>query len=103
LFVLNIKSALQRDLDRFFGKLNNLDFSIHQATKGAFSNARKKLNPRAFQRLNDITVDTFYREAEYYVWGGHRVLATRWFLLCVAQSSQRKGGIWRTWFWIQRR
>jgi hypothetical protein len=75
LFILNIKSALQRDLDRFFGKLNNSDFSIHNATKGAFSSARKKLNPWAFQRLNEVTVDTFYREADYFVWGGHRVLA----------------------------
>jgi hypothetical protein len=34
------------------------------------------LNPWAFQRLNEVAVDTFYREADYFVWGGHRVLAT---------------------------
>jgi len=73
---MNIKTSLQRDLDRFYAKLDGSDFSIRGATKGAFSQARKKLNPWAFQRLNEVTVDTFYREADYYVWGGHRVLAT---------------------------
>jgi hypothetical protein len=75
LFVMNIKSALQRDLDRFYAKLNDSDFSIRQATKGAFSQARQKLNPWAFQRLNDVVVDYFYREADYYLWGGYRVLS----------------------------
>jgi hypothetical protein len=73
---MNIKSSLQRDLDRFYATLDEADFSIRGVSKGAFSSARKKLNPWAFQRLNEVAVDTFYREAEYYVWGGHRVLAT---------------------------
>jgi hypothetical protein len=75
LFILSIKSSLQRDLDRFFGKLNNSDFSFRNATKGAFSRARQKLNPWAFQRLNELAVETFYQQADYYLWGGHRVLS----------------------------
>jgi hypothetical protein len=75
MFVMNTKSALQRDLDRFFGKLADSDFNIREVTKGALSRARQKLNPWAFQRLNDVTVDTFYRKVDYYGWGGHRVLA----------------------------
>jgi hypothetical protein len=72
---MNMKSALQRDLDRLFGQLNNLDFSIRQVSKGAFSRARQKLNPWAFQRLNEVSVEVFYREVDYYVWGGHRLLS----------------------------
>jgi hypothetical protein len=75
LFVMNAKSALQRDLDRFFGKLNGSDFSIREVTKGALSRARQKLDPWAFQRLNDVTVDTFYRKVDYYGWGGHRLVS----------------------------
>jgi hypothetical protein len=72
---MNTKSALQRDLDRFFKTVNDGDFSIRGATKGAFSTARQKLNPWAFQRLNDVAVAVFYQGADYYVWGGHRLLS----------------------------
>ena len=72
---MNTKSALQRDLDRFFRTVDDEDFSIRQVTKGAFSMARKKLNPWAFQRLNEIAVEEFYRGANYYGWGGHRLLS----------------------------
>ena len=75
MFILNIKSALQRDLGRFFGKLNNSDFSIREVTKGALSRARGKLDPWAFQRLNEVVVDAFYSKAEYYGWGGHRLIS----------------------------
>ena len=72
---MNIKSGLQRELDRFIRTVNDDDFSIRQVTKGAFSTARKKLKPWAFQRLNEIAVEEFYRGADYYVWGGHRLLS----------------------------
>ena len=72
---MNIRSALQRDLDRFMKAVNDDDFSIRRVTKGAFSTARKKLDPWAFQRLNEVSVETFYREVDYYVWGGHRLLS----------------------------
>ncbi len=44
-------------------------------TKGAFTQARSKLNPWAFQRLNEVAVKTFYDEAVYNVWNGFRTLA----------------------------
>lgn len=70
-----IKTALQRDLDRFYSVLSDSDFNIREVTKGAFTQARAKLDPWAFQRLNEVAVNTFYEEAEYYVWNGYRVLA----------------------------
>jgi hypothetical protein len=69
------KKSIQRELDDFFKTVSNSDFKIREATKGAFTQARAKLNPWAFQRLNEVAVDTFYDEAEYYVWHDMRVLA----------------------------
>lgn len=39
------------------------------------SQARAKLNPVAFRRLNDVAVNSFYQGASYYTWEDHRVLA----------------------------
>lgn len=75
LFILFTKSAIQRDLDRFFKSLSQSDFNIRTVTKGAFTQARAKLNYWAFQRLNEVAVNTFYQGAEYYVWYGKRLLA----------------------------
>jgi len=75
MFILSIKSALQRDLDRFFAKVQDSDFNIREVTKGGFSSARKKLNPWAFQRLNEVAVESFYSEVEIYGWGGYRVMS----------------------------
>jgi hypothetical protein len=70
-----LKRSLQRELDSFFKSISSSEFSIREVTKGALSQARAKLNPYAFIRLNEVAVDTFYQEAEFNVWQGHRVLA----------------------------
>jgi len=62
-------------LDSFFKKISKEDFNIREVTKGAFTQARSKLNPWAFQRLNEIAVDSFYEGAHYYEWNGMRTLA----------------------------
>jgi hypothetical protein len=69
------KSSVQRELDRFVKAVSKSDFNIREVTKGAFTQARAKLNPWAFQRLNEVTSNGFYQEAEYYAWHGKRVLA----------------------------
>ena len=73
--IINFKSSIQRELDGFFKALSKSDCKIREVTKGAFSQARAKLNPWAFQRLNEVSVNTFYKGANFYVWGGMRVLA----------------------------
>lgn len=73
--IISSCSSIQRDLDRFYKSLNNSDFNIRKATKSAFTQARKKLNPWAFKRLNEVTVDTFYENNEVYTWNGMRVMA----------------------------
>lgn len=70
-----MKSAIQRELDRFYKTLNQGDYNIREATKGALTQARAKLNPWAFSRLNEVATQTFYKQAEIYGWYGHRVLA----------------------------
>jgi hypothetical protein len=75
LLVLKFKTSIQRELDRFFKEASQGDFNIREVTKGAFTQARAKLKPEAFIRLNEIAVNTFYDSAEYYVWHNMRLLA----------------------------
>jgi hypothetical protein len=72
---MSFKTSLQRDLDRFYKSLSNSDFNIREVTKGALTQARSKLNPWAFKRLNEVAVKSFYEGASYYIWYGMRVLA----------------------------
>ena len=73
--IINFKSSIQRELDSFFKAISRNDFKIREVTKGAFTQARAKLNPWAFQRLNEVAANTFYDGAEYYIWHDMRVLA----------------------------
>ena len=73
--IISFKSSIQRELDSFFKSLSQEDFNIRKATKGAFTQARAKLDPSSFQRLNEVAVNTFYEQAEHYVWHDMRVLA----------------------------
>ena len=75
MFIMSFKTALQRDLDRFYKAISGDDFNIRAVTKGALTQARSKLNPWCFKRLNEIAVKDFYEGASYYVWYGMRVLA----------------------------
>ena len=73
--IMSLNRAVQRGLDDFFKKLDSSDYTIRKATKGAFSQARSKLNEWGFIRLNEVAVDTFYNRAEYYTWNDYRLLA----------------------------
>lgn len=72
---MNGKKSLQRELDDFCKELSGRDFSIREVTKGAFSQARAKLNYTAFIELNDNVNKTFYEEAPYKVWHQMRLLS----------------------------
>lgn len=73
---MTFKSALQRDLDRLYKQLYREDFNIREVTKGALSQARAKLNPSAFQRLNEVAVDRFYTSCNTVnQWYEYRLLA----------------------------
>jgi hypothetical protein len=72
---MSLQKALQRELDDFFRKLSSSDFTIREVTKGAFSQARAKLNEWAFIRLNEVAVESFYEDAPYHKWNNMRLLA----------------------------
>ena len=67
--------SVQRDLDQFFKKMDKSDFSIREVTKGAFTQARAKLNPWAFKRLNEVAINSFYSDNEVFTWFGMRLLS----------------------------
>lgn len=73
--IINFKSSIQRELDSFFKAISRRDFKIREVTKGAFTQARAKLNPLAFKRLNEVAYNTFYDGADYYTWYDKRILA----------------------------
>ncbi len=72
---MKFKTSIQRELDRFVKEISDDDFNIRAVTKSAFTQARAKLNPLAFKRLNEITVKAFYSEASILGWAGMRTLA----------------------------
>lgn len=67
--------ALQRELDAFYKKVTGTDFDIREVTKGALTQARSQLKPETFLELNENACQTFYDEAPYWVWKGHRLMA----------------------------
>lgn len=69
-----LKKSYQIEIDQFCKSLLNEDYDIREVTKGALTQARAKLNPWAFQRLSEVTVNTFYTHSPYTVWQGLRVL-----------------------------
>jgi len=75
LLIMSVNSSIQRTLDRFYKTLNKSDYNIREVTKGAFSQARGKLNPESFKRLNKKAVDVFYSINEVNAWFGMRLLA----------------------------
>jgi Transposase DDE domain len=70
-----LRNSIQRELNDFFAKINNADFSIQEVTKGAFSTARSKLKHTAFIELSNKSVTAFYQQAPHVRWGEFRVLA----------------------------
>lgn len=76
LFILgSIQSGLQRELDRFFKKYNNTAIAEQFVSKSAFCQARKKICPKAFSELNDLSVAHFYENYKYHKWKSHRLIA----------------------------
>jgi len=70
-----LRRSSQRELNDFFGRLNNSEYSIQMVTKSAFSQARSKLKPDAFIELSHSSVDFFYDNSPYLLWDKHRLLA----------------------------
>lgn len=70
-----VKSSLQRELDSFYKTVLSTDYNIRKVTKGALSQSRSKLKPEAFKEINDVACSSFYSDAPYRTWHGHRLLS----------------------------
>jgi hypothetical protein len=70
-----LRRSIQRELNDFFGRINDSGYSIQHVTKSAFTQARSKLKPEAFSELSSSVVNSFYGGAPYLLWGKHRILA----------------------------
>lgn len=69
------RTSIQREMDRFFARLNDEEFDIRTVTKSAFTKARAKLKHTAFISLMQSSLKIFYAEAPIEKWEGFRVLA----------------------------
>ena len=91
LLIMSVNSSIQRTLDRFYKTLNKSDYNIREVTKGAFSQARGKLNPESFKRLNKKAVDVFYSINEVNAWFGMRLLAVDGSRLVLPNQADGEG------------
>ena len=62
-------------MDRFFKKYNDTAIADQFVTKSAFCQARKKICPKAFTELNELSVTHFYENYKYHKWKNHRLIA----------------------------
>ena len=74
LFMMNmIKKSLQLEINNFFEIVLKRGLPV---TKQAYSEARQKIEPKAFIELNDRINKVIYEECnEYELWNGYRVSA----------------------------
>jgi hypothetical protein len=73
-FILNLnKRSIQLELDDFFeGVKGEKDMII---SKQAFSKARQNINPDAFIKLHEITIEKAYKDNSFKKFKGYRLLA----------------------------
>jgi hypothetical protein len=72
-FILNLtKKSLQLELDAFFKDVKGTEKTV---TKQAFSEARQKISPKAFQILFEENVKFFYTATDLKTYKGYRLLA----------------------------
>ena len=72
---MNFRATIQKELDTFFKLVDGQDYSIRKVTKGAFSQARSKIDFLVFKRLNKVVADTFYEKKQCIKWHDFRLLA----------------------------
>jgi len=69
----NTKKSIQTELNNFFENVLKRDKPI---SKQAFSEARNKIDPKAFIELNDAINEVIYESNnEYRLWNGYRISA----------------------------
>lgn len=73
LFILHLgKKSLQLELNGFLRKVLSKNFTIKVPS---FKENREKINPKAFEKLNNILVNTFYSCKDLKLYNNYRLLA----------------------------
>lgn len=85
--IMLLSTSYQREINRFCKLLYKGDYNIRQATAGALTQARAKLNPLAFKHLHDLAVEIFYKGANYQKWNNYRLLAVDGSVLNLPSSQ----------------
>ena len=97
LFLLNLlQGSLAKELQRFFCAMEPKGLRPAPATPAAVCIARKKIQPSAFQALQDLVVDFFYRRMPWRKWKGFRVVAMDGSTLSLPKTKeiQARFGTW---------
>lgn len=97
LMLINMmKHSLQDELDEFFKELNREKVASRRVSKGAFSQARRKLEASAFVELNEEQVSYFYENFEPKSWYGFCLKAIDGTLLDVPDNpeNRKEFGVW---------
>lgn len=85
--IMLLSTSYQREINKFCKLIVKGDYNIRQATKGALTQARAKLNPKAFRRLHDLALEIFYTGADYIKWNNYRLLAVDGSVLNLPSSQ----------------
>ena len=76
LFLLNlVKRSTQDELDEFFKAIQNKKIATRVVTKSAFTQARRKLDYKAFIELDQTQTAYFYEHGKPHRWHDLRLLA----------------------------
>lgn len=71
LFILNLlRKSIPKELNSFSKDLNTT-----KTTRSAITQARTKISPQAFIKLNDVLVEEFYKDNDYLTYQGFILLA----------------------------
>lgn len=88
LFNLNfIKRSIQFELDAFFNLIESTNETI---TKQAYSEARKKISPKAYKRLTDEIVRWYYDDDLFSKFRGYRLCAIDGSVIEVPNTSRMR-------------
>ena len=83
-----LTKSLQAELDNLFKVLLNKELPVNQVTKGAFSQARKKLGHEAFVELDKEQIEWFYQSGKMKSWKGFRLIGVDGSIARLPQSKE---------------
>lgn len=73
LFILNfVKKSIQLELDSFLKNINGESSTI---TKQGYSEARQKISPTAFIKMNNTIISWYYGDDDFKTYNGYRLCA----------------------------